>query len=94
MKCAGNFKDPYFSAVLLPNLEVIYPTSPPLSGQRVIGYNVYPVADSCFVTPCQRPMNLCGTFSTVFLFIFCWPVFCLPMCFGCSYSGFQVPVYR
>lgn len=94
MKCAGNFKDPYFSPVLLPNLEVIYPNFPPLPGQKIIGYNIYPGADSCFVLPCQREMNLCGVFSTVFLFIFCWPAFFLPMCFGCSYSGFQIPVYR
>lgn len=94
MKCAGNFKDPYFSPVLLPNLEVIYPNFPPLPGQQIIGYNVYPATDSCLVPPCQRHMNLCGVFSTVFLFIFCWPVFFLPAFFGCSYSGFQIPVYR
>ena len=91
---AGGYKDPYFSPSLVPNLEVIYPTVPPLPGQVITGYYVYPGPDSCIVPPLERPINGCGYFFTLVLIIFFWPATCFPMCFGCSYNGYQVPVYR
>lgn len=91
---AGNFEEPYFSEFIEPNLEVIYPSVPPLPGQKIVGYYIYPASKKCFVPPCQRSMNFYGIFSSVILFFVFWPACFFPFCLGCSYNGFQVPVYK
>jgi len=90
---AGGFDPPYFSTQIDPNMEVIYPAYPPLPGQQIVGYNIYPASKSCLVLPFQRPMNFMGAFSSFLLLLFFWPATCLPFCMGCSYSGYQTPVY-
>lgn len=91
---AGNFDKPYFSENIHYNLEIIYPTNPPLPGQKIVGYWVYPPSNKCFVPPCQRSMNILGMLSSVLLAIFFWPACFFPICMGCSYDGFQVPIYE
>jgi hypothetical protein len=39
-------------------------------------------------------MNFVGIVSSVLLVFLCWPACFFPACFGCSYSGYQVPVYE
>lgn len=92
--CFGKFDEPYFSAQLDSRYDVIYPTIPPLPGQQVVGYWIYPPNNKLFVPPCTRPMNFFGIFSSVILVFLFWPVSCVPFCMGCSYNGYQVPIYE
>lgn len=91
---ASSFPDPVFSEHMHPHLEVIYPTHPPLPGQIIIGYMIYNKPKSCFVPPCQRPMNIYGFCSSFLFILFFWPLCCLPFCCNFAYDGFQVPVYQ
>jgi len=91
---AGDFDEPFFSESIDPTLEVIYPTIPPLPGQKIVGYYVYPASKKCLVPPCQRSLNFCGVFSSIALLIVFWPACFFPFCFGCSYNGYQIPIFR
>jgi hypothetical protein len=92
--CFENSPKPYFSIQMRYDLEIIYPNTPPLPGQTIVGYMIYERPKTLFVSPCSRPFGCFGYLSVVALAILFWPLSCLPFCLGCSYDGFQVPVYE
>lgn len=92
-KIAADFPEPFFSETPYPQYIVVHEI-PPLPGEVLIGYMIYPSAKSCCVPPFERPMNFLGYCSIFTLLILFWPLSCVPCICGYSYNGYQVPVYK
>jgi hypothetical protein len=94
MRFYQDFPQPYFSKEPRLGTSIVYEHGTPLPGRRVVGYMIYDRPASCLVPPFRRELNAAGCLGSAMLLVVFWPVFWLPFCTGCSYDGFQVPVFE
>lgn len=100
-------KSKYKSSVLVKNIFMKYesvfsyhphPTYKIISSEKkenqtIVGWMIYYPDSNCMTLPDPKNLSIYGWMSSCFLFLFFWPLTCLPCCLSDCYEGYQVPLY-